>query len=155
MNSAVLLNQVDFVRNGTLELLRQVPEEVADLVPPGFSNSIRWNVGHILIDQEQWLYSFIHDGMKLSDRYLRLFAHGTKPSDWQEVPPSLDELAELLGEQAQRIRRDFGHRLNKPLLRPAELGMSTIGEIIPRTLYHEGIHAGIISSMLRMIKQSV
>ncbi|MFF3923476.1 DinB family protein [Paenibacillus lactis] len=46
MNEA-LLNQLDFARASTLAAAKDVTEQEADIVPEGFANSIRWNLGHI------------------------------------------------------------------------------------------------------------
>jgi hypothetical protein len=152
MNHEVLLNQIDFVRKVTLKVLKDVTEEMADIVPEGFNNSIRWNIGHIFIDQYMWLYFKIPDELKLPDQYKELFGFGTKPADWKIQPPSLEELKALLRQQPVHIRQTFGHRLDEKLIEPTELGMSTIGEVIPRTLYHEGLHVGTILSIKKVIQ---
>lgn len=152
MNLTVLLNQIDFARAVTLEIIGDLTEVEADLIPVGFPNSIRWNLGHILVDQAQWLYYLIPDEIDLPAGYAELFGHGTRPQTWQSQPPSLAELREGLAAQPVKLRAAFGERLDEPLLRPTELGMATIGEVIPRTIYHEGLHAGIIKSMLTVIR---
>lgn len=153
MNLTVLLNQIEFAREVTLQITSDLTEAEADLIPPGFPNSIRWNLGHILVDQAQWLYYLIPDAIVLPSGYQELFQHGTRPQTWQVQPPSLPELREAVAAQPAQLRRAFSERLDEPLLRPTELGMATIGEVIPRTIYHEGLHAGIIKSMLVVIRR--
>jgi hypothetical protein len=152
MNLSVLLNQIEFAREVTLGITENLTEAEADVIPPGFPNSIRWNLGHILVDQAQWLYYLIPDEIELPEGYQALFQHGTRPQTWQTQPPSLPELRAALAAQPAQLRAKFGERLDEPLLRPTELGMATIGEVIPRTIYHEGLHAGIIKAMLTVIR---
>jgi hypothetical protein len=152
MNLSVLLNQIDFARQVTLGIISDLTESEAEVIPPGFPNSIRWNLGHILVDQAQWLYFLIPDKIELPAGYQELFQGGTRPQAWQTQPPSLAELREALEAQPAQLRAKFSERLEEPLLRPTELGMATIGEVIPRTIYHEGLHAGIIKTMLQVIR---
>lgn len=153
MNLAVLLNQIEFTREVTLQIIGDLTETEADLIPAGFPNSIRWNLGHILVDQAQWLYYLIPDEIVLPQGYQELFQHGTRPQTWATQPPSLSALRPALAAQPAQLRATFSERLDEPLLRPTELGMATIGEVIPRTIYHEGLHAGIIKSMLAVIRR--
>jgi|GEM_PF-3903800 len=58
---------------------------------------------------------------------------------------------ERLKMQPEVLKHKFSGRLEEPLQRESELGMNTIGEIIPRTLYHEWYHLGYIQSIQRCI----
>lgn len=42
-------NQYDLIRGLFLEDVTKTTEEEADIVPEGFKNNIRWNIGHILL----------------------------------------------------------------------------------------------------------
>lgn len=139
------------VRNVTIEVLDSIPEEIADIIPHGFNNNIRWNFGHIYLDQYLWIYHKIKDKNPVADALHKWFGFGTKPQEWDTSPPTLTELRRLLIEQSLHIRSSFATRLDEPLTSPTELGMSTIGEVIPRTLYHEGLHVGAIQTMKRTI----
>jgi hypothetical protein len=42
-----LFVQMKLWRKWTVEYLRTIPEEVANQIPHGHNNNIRWNAGHI------------------------------------------------------------------------------------------------------------
>lgn len=48
MKEEQLFQQMKLWRNWTVEFLLTIPEKLADQVPEGHNNSIRWNAGHIL-----------------------------------------------------------------------------------------------------------
>lgn len=54
-----LFKQMDFVRGQTLKLMEGVTEEQADVIPEGFRNSIRWNLGHIYVVTERIAFQYI------------------------------------------------------------------------------------------------
>jgi len=58
MTNDMVLRQVEVVRAITLQKLESITEDVADIMPEGFNNTIRWNVGHILIVQDQLASNF-------------------------------------------------------------------------------------------------
>ncbi len=140
----ILFNQIESFRQDLLGVLEDVTEEMSNIVPEGFNNSIKWNVGHIYLDQYLWIYHKIDDELLLPMNFRELFSYGTNPADWLVEAPTLEELKVLLIEQVAHIKEDFESRLDEELTEPTELEMNTIGEVLPRTLYHEGLHIGAI-----------
>lgn len=155
MTKEQLLNQIEVVRSITLKVLEDLTEEEADLMPPGFNNTIRWNLGHILIVQDQLARHFAGIEGQLPAEYITLFNNGTKPADWQTSPPSLTELAQHLKAQTLSIRENLTERLDELATKPFHrLGfkMETIGEILNFSIHHEGVHFGIINGLRHAIQ---
>lgn len=150
-NEDVLWNQLQDVRQFTLQVCGDMNPEQVDVVPQGFNNSIRWNVGHIILDQDTWFHYLIADEAEIPTTYEKFFGFGTSPATWTEEPPTWEELMERLKMQPEVLKHKFSGRLEEPLQRESELGMNTIGEIIPRTLYHEWYHLGYIQSIKRCL----
>ncbi|MDQ1000291.1 putative damage-inducible protein DinB [Neobacillus niacini] len=51
----VLFNQLESYRSYILGVLENVTEDKAAVIPKGFNNNIRWNLGHIYLDQYLWI----------------------------------------------------------------------------------------------------
>jgi uncharacterized damage-inducible protein DinB len=154
MTSEQLLKQIEVVRSITLKIFEDLTEEEADQMPNGFSNTIRWNLGHILIVQDQLANHFAGIPGQLPAEYISLFNNGTKPADWHITPPSLDVLAQHLKEQTRSIRENLTGRLDELATKPfTRLGfkMKTIGEILNFSIHHEGVHFGIINGLRHAI----
>lgn len=146
-------NQYELIRGITLATLVNTTEDAANIVPVGFSNNIRWNLGHILLSQDFLLFG--PTGTPLPPSYGALFAPGTKPADWQGDIPTLETLAAQFKEQSARIKETLQSRLNESLPQPLSLGdkgtIHTYGEMLLFTLYHEGMHMGCISGLRKGI----
>ncbi|MFC7372982.1 DinB family protein [Fictibacillus iocasae] len=146
-----LLKQLAAYRHNTLSVVVDVSEEMADIVPDGFNNNIRWHLGHVYLDQYDWLYHNINEESPVPKHYRELFGFGTKPADWKLSPPTLNELKTRLSDQAEHIAQHFGYRLDEELNSPTVLGMNTFAEILPRTFYHEGVHMGHIIALKKAV----
>ncbi|UZD44899.1 DinB family protein [Peribacillus frigoritolerans] len=79
-------------------------------------------------------------------RYLELFAPGTKPADWEGEVPTLDELKQLLEEQPAKMKEALAGQLHLIAAVPIK-SLSTIGELLNFTMYHEGMHVGVIKGL--------
>jgi DinB superfamily len=157
MNNEMLLRQVEVVRAITLQRLESITEDMADIIPNGFNNNIRWNVGHILIVQEQLALNFAGLSPQLSPEFVNFFGNRTSPREWKVEPPSLQILSDELKKQTAFIKESLGNRLQEKAIKPfVRLGfkMETIGEILTFSLHHEGMHTGVIYAIQRAIEGS-
>ncbi|GAB7386300.1 DinB family protein [Bacillaceae bacterium] len=148
-----LLTQVEIARDRTLQAMEDISEAEADIMPDGFSNTIRWNLGHILTIQEQLVFSLAGEPMQLPENYPGLFGNGTRPSEWKTEPPSLETLARQLREQTERLKSTFAGRLEQKAAKPFKQ-LETIWELVAFSVYHEGIHQGVINGLKRVIRAS-
>jgi uncharacterized damage-inducible protein DinB len=159
MTNDKVLRQVEAVRAITLQKVESITEDEADIMPKGFNNTIRWNVGHILIVQDQLASNFAGLPQQLSPEFVTLFGNRTRPSEWQRQiePPTLQTLSYELKRQTAYIKESLGNRLQEKAKKPfIRLGfkMETIGEILTFSLHHEGMHTGIIYAIQRAIEGS-
>jgi len=146
MNEDKLFKQMDSIRALTLKVFDDLSEALADKIPGGFRNSIRWNLGHIWTVQNSLLQNFGGITLDLPPRYMELFAPGTKPADWQGDIPTLDELKQHLENQPAKLQEHLAGKLDDQAAKPF-LGYTTVGEILMFTLYHEGLHLGAIKAL--------
>lgn len=144
------------VRGITEKSIQQIPEELADIVPTGFTNNIRWNFGHIAYIQEKLLFGVSGQKMTLPEAYEVFFSAGTKPANWIETPPSLTAISGELIAQKQRIRDylpgNLQKRLPEPFTNKAGITFHTLGETFLFSFYHEALHMESIKRIYRAIK---
>lgn len=147
------LNQLNFARVYTLGRISQSREAAWDIKPPGFNNTIRWNVGHIYVNAEVLTqranptYEIVHS------EWLPLFVPGTSPDRWELEPPTKDELVQALEAQTERLKSALENKIDNLLLEPMAIGnlhqMDTVNGLIQFMVWHEGVHAGIIHALNR------
>lgn len=149
MNEEMIFQQINLIRQNTLNEIEGLSEEQADQRPEGFLNTIRWNLGHIYTVQNALVSKFGGKNIDMPSRYLELFAPGTKPADWQGEVPTLDELKQLLEEQPAKLKEALAGQLNEKAAKSFK-SLSTIGEILNFTMYHEGLHLGTIKGLKKV-----
>ncbi|TFE25592.1 DinB family protein [Cohnella luojiensis] len=151
-----LFDQLRFVRGQTLKLMAGVTEEQADVIPDGFRNSIRWNLGHIYVVLERFAFHYVGLPLHLPKGIKERFETGSSPltADVSTPAPTLPELERLLIEQLDRVQESLGTRLNVDVVPPyttsAGMKLATIGEFLSFNLYHEGMHIGTIKSYKKL-----
>ncbi|WP_243292875.1 DinB family protein [Bacillus sp. FJAT-47783] len=154
MDINTLLNHYRFVRTNTLSILKDVTEEASDLIPEGHNNSIRWNAGHILVS-EALFFGAILDNPK-SQQYVNLFKPGTNPREYESMPPSLEEINDLLQSQQSQLEKMIETRANEPLPKAVQIGpveLKTIKDVVHFSIYHEGVHQGTMKALINSISK--
>ncbi|MFZ3579175.1 DinB family protein [Virgibacillus sp. DJP39] len=151
----LLFKQMIFVRKRTIASLEATSEQFADEIPSGVKNSIRWNLGHILVSQDNLLYPFIGETHHVPKHYLELFQRGTSPDEWEIDYPSLSEIRGYLVEQPNRIKETFDGMLDKPIQQPVKFDddyeLTSLGDLLSFTIWHEGLHQGAINTIKRAV----
>jgi DinB superfamily len=150
-----IFDHMETVRSITEKSIQRIPEEMADVIPEGFNNSIRWNFGHIAYVQEKLVFGISGEKMNVPMNYERLFGAGTKPAEWTEPPPSFKEIAAVLTGQKSRIKTFLHGRLDQKLPRPytnrSGITFYTTGEAFLYGFYHEALHMETINRIYRSI----
>ncbi len=148
----VLFNQLKAYRDEILAVLEHVSPEEAEIIPQGFKNNIRWNLGHIYLDQYLWIQSVTKEKANVPEQFMSWFGYGTSPSNFDVNTPTFNELKLILKSQPFEIKNQYGSRLEEEFP-PTEMGMHTIEQVLIRTIFHEGMHLQSILDILKMIER--
>lgn len=155
MEEKALFNQYEFFRQMTLHLAKQVTEEEADVILNGFPNSIRWNVGHILVSSDNLInHSILGRELKYPE-LSELFNRGTRPQEWAKTPPSMAVLVASLEEQLVDLKDAYEGKLNVPFKQPFNIGSMNIETgtaFFNFALIHETLHIGHIKTMINAVR---
>jgi uncharacterized damage-inducible protein DinB len=146
----VLFNQLESYRSYILGVAETVSEEGAEKIPAGFNNNIRWNLGHIYLDQYLWIQAVTKEKADVPEKYNTWFGYGTSPANFTEETTTVAELKELLKTQPAKIKELYGDRLEEEFA-PTEMGMHTIEQVLVRTIFHEGMHLQTILDIKKCI----
>lgn len=164
---ALLFNTEAFPMNNKTEKIKQLRQYLLNQIaglsteqlnkrPEGFNNSIIWNIGHLVLAQQNICYRRSGLVNYLQEPWLALFAPGTKADSF------IDE---------QLIETIKGHfisaidRFEKDLLvldfstyTPSEFVKATYGielknieDALEFLFYHEGYHTGYVLSIMKLV----
>ncbi|MGB7998504.1 MAG: DinB family protein [Anaerobacillus sp.] len=147
----VLFQQLENFR-GYLLNAANVSENEAEIIPKGFNNNIRWNLGHVYTEQYMWIETLINEEVAIPPEFNEWFGWGTSPEDFTSETPSLEQMRTLLSGQLSEIKEKYGERLEKEFP-PTELWeMSTIEQVLLWTNFHEGMHLQKITDIKNVMK---
>ncbi|SFB19680.1 MULTISPECIES: DinB family protein [unclassified Bacillus (in: firmicutes)] len=149
MNTEKQLIQFEVIRAITIKSIESITEEIADEMPAGYKNTIRWNLGHIIAVADAFLFNFAGIPMYLSPEHFEMFKSGSKPADWTTQPPSLEELTGMFKGQIDHIKKHLeGRSFEEKTKNTFNLygnPQETLGEVLSFCQYHEGFHLGYIN----------
>ncbi|PKR77108.1 hypothetical protein CEY16_10195 [Halalkalibacillus sediminis] len=150
MNEKAVTNQWNIWREYVIELVEEVPEHKIDVIPEGFNNNIRWNMGHLLVGWDDVVTKTLEQQRRLPEEYHLMFGDGSSPSDWKETPPSYKELVSHLKDQPKEFSLLIEGNLNAPL-KHSFFQMNSLGEMCQFLTAHESLHLGTMNSIRKII----
>ncbi|MED3564136.1 DinB family protein [Bacillus xiapuensis] len=153
--SNALLSTAKSVHQMVIQKVQSIPEELFDVQPDQFNNTIRWNVGHIAYTTEYFLSLGVPIEFRLPDNYSQLFNQGTKPSDWSDILPTKEELIQNLSRQLSNFSEIPSSTFDQKMDPPIKLGplqFKTFGEVFNFATVHETMHFTTISCLLKVLQ---
>ncbi|WP_044642487.1 DinB family protein [Risungbinella massiliensis] len=155
MKEASLYEQLEMYRYSLGIAISDVTEEEANIIPKGFNNNIRWNVGHVLVSTDAMILTMAGFPSTLPEEWGQYFMRGTSPQNFTDETPTLAELQEASQEQMRKLRALVEGKLDTPLANPFELPKTTIytsGDGLTFCMFHEGLHMGQIQGIRKLVK---
>src|SRR5690625_4312346 len=101
-------------RASTLILLPKLDEDLWDVQPENWPNTIRWNAGHVYAEAEGFLHDADNNYEITRPKWMELFLDGSRPSEWEGNIPSKEEIIDALIEQETRIENFFEGKYANP-----------------------------------------
>ena len=129
-------------------LTRACIRRKANIIPAGFHNNIRWNMGHVYLDQYLWIEALTKEKDIDLEALKKWFGFGTSPNHFDDETPSFEELKKYLAQRPEQLKEQYGHRLSEEFP-PIDMGMQTIEQVLLRTIFHEGMHLQAILTIYR------
>ncbi|WP_219837659.1 DinB family protein [Paenibacillus sp. R14(2021)] len=155
--NATIFDELGIIRAQTLLAMEGMTEELVNRFPDGFRNNIHWQLGHIYFVTEYMTLSQLNLPMNLPEGFVERFGSGKGPLDYPASLPNatFPELKSLLTEQLDRIRKQYPlDRLNEsvdPINTSTGLSLVTPEQSLRYNMYHEGFHAGVLSTYKRIL----
>ena len=127
-------------------------QEEALRIPPGFSNNIAWNIGHIVVTHQVLCYKLSGLPMHVDDDAVARFIKGSSPAAWESAP-DFGALAAQLVPLAERFVQDHEAGLFqdfKPYTTSAGVELTDVEIAFGYNLMHEGVHFGYARAQSRI-----
>lgn len=135
--------------------LEQLSLEELNTIPNGFNNNIIWNIGHCIVTEQILVYKLSGLPMHVSDALVSKYMKGTKPNG-KATQAEVDELIHLTFSTITQTKADFSSKVfstfNEYTLSTTGNTLTNVNQAIQFSLVHEGMHAGYILALLRVLK---
>ncbi|SEB43088.1 DinB family protein [Paenibacillus sp. GP183] len=154
MSSQVVLHTAQLVRLTLISRVEEISEDLFDVQPSPFNNTIRWNIGHIIATLDRIVFNRVFQTSMLPAGFSDYYKNGTKPSDWANIPHSKDELLGLLKQQFSDLTEKCTDKLDEPLPEPVQIRVhtfSTVAELIGYAFVHETVHSTTIANYNKLV----
>ncbi|MCB0550895.1 MAG: DinB family protein [Phaeodactylibacter sp.] len=136
-------------RENILQLLNGLNSDQLNTIPPGFSNNVLWNAGHILATQQLLLYGLSGQDLLLPGDFIDRFRKGTHPKEVYEEEV-IGFIKGKLRPTAQQAAMDYERGLFTAFKAyPTSYGieLKDIRQAIQFNNVHEGLHFGYMMSL--------
>lgn len=124
-------------------------------IPKGFNNNIIWNIGHSIVTEQILVYKLSGLKPNVSDALINKYKKGTKPNG-NATQEEVNELKALAFSTIEHTKADFGTKtfttFNEYTLATTGNTLTNVNQAIQFALIHEGMHAGYILALLRVLK---
>ena len=135
--------------------IEQLSIEELNRIPKGFNNNIIWNIGHIVATEQVLIYKLSGVPMSVSDQFIERYRKGTKPEK-DVTEQEVEEIKMLLLETIQKTKIDYSENAfsNFQEYTPETTGTTlyNVDDALEFAVFHEGVHLGIVNSLLKTIR---
>ncbi|WP_204186233.1 DinB family protein [Staphylococcus sp. GDQ20D93P] len=139
------------------DVVKDIDEKQADFQLELASNNIKWQLGHVIVANESFVFGTSEEGNILGEKLGKSFSPGTSPQDFTGVEPTFQELKGILNQQLERILSALDEQMDKSRKAPIA-NMDTFAETISFGILHTNYHTGqikLMKSMLDKLDQGV
>jgi hypothetical protein len=148
------LDSLKFARSMTAGMLKDFPEAKMCFQPAPTDNHMLWSLGHMAATYT-WMLSLLGQKGGTPEAYATLFGWGSKPTPNAKDYPPLAEVKAQFDSEFDRFVKYVAEvpeaDLTKPLGEAAGGFAKDTVELIDRAAWHEGWHAGQMSSLRRAL----
>lgn len=143
-------------KTGRESIARLVGRYAADQlnhIPPGFSNNVAWNLGHLIVVQQSLVYRLSGLEMKIPAHLYDLYKPGSRPGDPLSAE-DLEALSALLLSTVDTTLADFesgAFSTFKPLTTSRGFHLESLEEALAFNNFHEGLHTGTIMDLVKFL----
>lgn len=141
-------------RRAVLEMVKSLPMEQLNFIPPGFHNNILWNVGHMVSIQQLIVYGLGKVPFTASEAIIMGFKNKTKP-ERPYTREEADDIFEVFVKTAEQMEADYlsGKFIDvTPFISKSHNATYEGAEgLITFNLFHEGLHTGVIQKYIQLL----
>lgn len=125
-------------------------------IPVGYNNNIIWNIGHMNAAMQNMIYVKAGLPITISGEYFNAYLPGTAPDAFVSES-STAIIKELFIRSLDQLQEDLGQNIFKTYSPSAAIPkvygfeVNNIDAALEYILYHDGLHAGYINALRKLV----
>ena len=127
--------------------------EQLNIIPTGFSNTLFWNIAHVVVTQQLLVYKLSGLPMLISDELVDKYKKGSKPEQ-AATQEEVDQIKALIFDLVDQTQADYGSGVFTQFTEyPTSSGfvLKNVRHAMAYNNFHEGLHLGIMMSMKKIL----
>lgn len=127
--------------------------EQLNTIPTGFSNTLFWNIAHVVVTQQLLVYKLSGLPMLISDELVDKYKKGSKPEQ-AATQEEVDQIKALIFDLVDQTQADYGSGVFTQFTEyPTSSGfvLKNVKHAMAYNNFHEGLHLGIMMSMKKVL----
>lgn len=127
--------------------------EQLNTIPTGFSNTLFWNIAHVVVTQQLLVYKLSGLPMLISDELVDKYKKGSKPEQ-AATQEEVDQIKALIFDLVDQTQADYGSGVFTQFMEyPTSSGfvLKNVKHAMAYNNFHEGLHLGIMMSMKKVL----
>ena len=151
METAIAL--IQYVRKSILQQVERFTTEQLNQIPAGFNNNLVWNLGHLLITQQQLCYKLGGFDMTVPADDFAAYSWNTRP-DGYVSSPEVERIKALLLMSINQFEKDVTEgkfESYTPWVLPSGIAVNDISDALKVCMVHEGRHFGGVIALSKVI----
>ena len=127
--------------------------EQLNIIPTGFSNTLFWNIAHVVVTHQLLVYKLSGLPMLISDELVDKYKKGSKPEQ-AATQEEVDQIKALIFDLVDQTQADYGSGVFTQFTEyPTSSGfiLKNVKHAMAYNNFHEGLHLGIMMSMKKIL----
>lgn len=127
--------------------------EQLNTIPTGFSNTLFWNIAHVVVTHQLLVYKLSGLPMLISDELVDKYKKGSKPEQ-AATQEEVDQIKALIFDLVDQTQADYGSGVFTQFTEyPTSSGfvLKNAKDAMAYNNFHEGLHLGIMMSMKKIL----
>ena len=127
--------------------------EQLNTIPTGFSNTLFWNIAHVVVTHQLLVYKLSGLPMLISDELVDKYKKGSKPEQ-AATQEEVGQIKALIFDLVDQTQADYGSGVFTQFTEyPTSSGfiLKNVKHAMAYNNFHEGLHLGIMMSMKKIL----
>lgn len=149
------INDLKLVRSRIITVVDEIDQSKLMVIPDKLSNNIYWQCGHLIATQCSLLYKRTNTPLPIDENYLKYFAKGTSPKDFDDHLPPFEkirnEMETLIDYTTENLNKHADLLYDEKITVSTGHIVNSFSTALDFLAIHEAYHLGSISTLRKLL----